>query len=70
MRCGGGAFVVGEMDVAADVPGGNAHRARHCNEEVREVLAHAGAQLEHLVHRAVHVGDRAVVLEVAADRQG
>ena len=56
-----------EMDVAAHVTRRHAHGSRHGDEEMREVLAHAGAQRQDIVDRAVDVGHRAVVREIAAD---
>src|SRR5437870_10701600 len=67
MRCSRDSFFIGEVDVAADVPRGHAHRARDRDEQMSKVLAHARAELEHLVHSAVDVGYRAVVLEVSVD---
>ena len=56
------------MDVSADVAGRHAHRPRDRDEEVGEVLAHAGPQRQHVIDCAVHIRNRAVVCEIAADR--
>src|SRR5438034_9787407 len=56
-----------EMDVAAHVTRRHTHGSRHGDEEMREVLAYAGAQRQDIVDSAVDVGHRAVVREIAAD---
>ena len=57
------------MDVAAHIPGRDAHRTRDCDEEVCKVLADAGLQLQHFVNRRIDVGHSPVISELATDGQ-
>ena len=56
------------MDVAAYIACRDAHRPRHRDDKVREVLTYARPQLEHVVDAAVDVRHGAVVGELTADR--
>ena len=60
-------FLIGSMDVSADVSGGNCERTKDGNHEVREVLTDSLAMREDVVNGGSGIRDVTCVFEISVD---